>query len=96
MAASSSRKRGRPARSADTEVSSPSLLKGIDLNKQVPKRFSLGMDEHAFVASSSDEDDSDAFVNPPPKRHNVKPSQTERLPCLSRMSSMFGATSSCY
>ena len=29
------------------------------------------------MASDSDEDDSDAFVNPPPKRHNVKPSQTE-------------------
>ena len=53
------------------------------------------MDEHAFVASGSDEDDSDGFVNPPPKQHNVKPSQTARLPCLSRMSSMFGATSSC-
>ena len=51
MAASSSRKIDRPCKSA---VISPSLLKGIDLKKPVPKRSNLGMDdymdEHAFVA----------------------------------------------
>ena len=46
MAASSNRKRGRPAKSADAEVISPSLLKGIDLNKPIPKRFNLGMDDY--------------------------------------------------
>ena len=71
MASSRSRKR---APEIAGEVISPSLLKAIDPNKPVPKRFNLGMDEYmdenAFLASS---DEDDAFVTPaPPKKSKLK------------------------
>ena len=73
MAMASSRSRKRAPEIAG-EVISPSLLKAIDPNKPVPKRFNLGMDEYmdenAFLASS---DEDDAFVTPaPPKKSKLK------------------------